>query len=345
MAARRGAVRKGPRNIHDSYFRAVLEDPKRAADFLRCHLPPAIVPLLADEPPELLDTSFVTEVLRNRQSDRLFRVKLKSGEYIFVNVEHASSVVPDMMNRLQRYRQLIWDREEATRSAKPGRIAPILAIVVYHGRARWTAPHSPGDVITADPELQDRMTEDPELRGQMYGPGYRLRDIGRMPEDEWACDPDLKGSLLAFVHAYRGQAGSRVLSRIRDLVSKGTKFEEQTYQYILNTFDIDLETLLATVEAKGATTMASLAEQLISKGRAEGEARGRAEGEARGEARGEAKARASTLNRLLERRFGRVPAAVRERVRSASVHELDAWLDALLDAPTLEAVFEHAPRH
>ena len=79
--------------------------------------------------------------------------------------------------------------------------------------------------------------------------------------------------------------------------------------------------------------MASLAEQLISKGRAEGEARG------------EARGRASILNRLLERRFGRVPATVQERVRSASVHELDAWLDALLDAPTLEAVFEHAPRH
>ena len=91
--------------------------------------------------------------------------------------------------------------------------------------------------------------------------------------------------------------------------------------------------------------MASLAEQLISKGRTEGEARGRAEGEARGRTEGEARGRTSILNRLLERRFGRVPAAFRERVQSASEHEFDAWLDALLDAPTLEAVFEHAPRH
>ena len=341
MAARRGAVRKGPRNIHDSYFRAVLGAPERAADFLRCHLPPAIVPLLADEPPELLDGSFIDNDLRNSQSDLLFRVKLTSGEYIFVIVEHASSVVPGMADRLRRYRQQIWEREEEARGAKPGRITPILAIVVYHGRARWTAPHLPGDVMTADPELQDLVTEDPELHGQMYGPGYRLRDIGRMPENEWACDPDLKSSLLALVHAYRGQAGSRVLSRIRDLLSEGTKFEKQTYRYILKAYDIDLETLLATVETKGATTVASLAEQLISKGRTEGEARGVARGRAEGEARG----RASILNRLLERRFGRVPAAVRERVRSASVHELDAWLDAVLEAPTLEAVFEHASRH
>ncbi len=83
--------------------------------------------------------------------------------------------------------------------------------------------------------------------------------------------------------------------------------------------------------------MGSLAEALISTGRAEGEARRHAEGAVRG--------RASILNRLLERRFGHVPSVVRARIRSASVHELDAWLDAVLDAPTLEAVFEDTARH
>ena len=87
--------------------------------------------------------------------------------------------------------------------------------------------------------------------------------------------------------------------------------------------------------------MGSLAEALISRGRAEGEARG----EARGRAEGEVRGRASILNRLLERKFGPVPSAVRARIRCAPVHELDAWLDAVLDAPTLEAVFEDKSRH
>ena len=111
--------------------------------------------------------------------------------------------------------------------------------------------------------------------------------------------------------------------------------------------------------------MGSLAEALISRGRTEGEAKGRAEGrlegeakgraegraegraagEAEGRAEGEVRGRASILNRLLERRFGNVPSAVRARVWSAPVHELDAWLDGVLDAPTLDAVFEDTPRH
>ena len=60
--------------------------------------------------------------------------------------------------------------------------------------------------------------------------------------------------------------------------------------------------------------------------------------------RGEVQGRASILNRLLERRFGSLPATVRERLRSASVRELDTWGDAVLEAPTLEAVFEGTPR-
>ena len=242
MAARRGADRKAPRNVHDSYFRALLEEPERAADFLRCHLPADIVCLLADEPPELQDGTFVDDDLRNRQSDRLFRVKLQSGDYIFVIVEHASSVDPDMVYRLQRYRQRIWDRERAEPDAKPGRLTPILALVVYHGKARWTAPLSPADVITADPVL----------RVLMCGLGYRLLDLGRMPEDRLARNPDLKGGLLALAHAYRGPVGSRVLHRIRELVSEGTGFERQTFRYILDAFDGDVDTLFATVETKGS---------------------------------------------------------------------------------------------
>ena len=333
MTERRGA----PRNAHDSYFRAILEDPKRAADFLRRHLPPGIVRLLADEPPELLDGSFVDDVLRNRQIDRLFRVKLESGEFIFVIVEHASSVIPKMADRLRHYRQQIRDREEAARDGKPGRMTPILALVVYHGEALWDAPHSHGDVMTGDPAPQDKSTEDPELHGQMYGPDYLVRDIGCVPENQLAGDPDLMAGLLLLMHRYRGPVSDRILYRIRELLSEGTAFENQTYEYILYAYGTDLDTVLATVETKGATSVVNLVEELISKGRAEGHA----EGEAKGEVRG----RASILNRLLERRFGSLPATVRERVRSASVRELDTWGDAVLEAPTLEAVFEGPSRH
>ena len=84
---------------------------------------------------------------------------------------------------------------------------------------------------------------------------------------------------------------------------------------------------------------------VIGRARAEAMAEGEANGEARGRAEGEARGRASLLSRLPEHRFGCLPSRVRNRLRSASVQDLDAWGDAVLDAPKLEAVFEDAPRH
>ena len=58
-----------------------------------------------------------------------------------------------------------------------------------------------------------------------------------------------------------------------------------------------------------------------------GIAKGRIEGESR------------LLKRLLERRFGLLPQWASERLGRAKEDELEAWSEAILTAPTLEAVF------
>ena len=79
----------------------------------------------------------------------------------------------------------------------------------------------------------------------------------------------------------------------------------------------------------------------VAKGMADGVAKGMAEGVAKGVAEGKAKAKgkASTLVRLLGRRFGPLPASTRIRIDGATEKELDDWIDAVLEAPTLAAVF------
>jgi hypothetical protein len=75
---------------------------------------------------------------------------------------------------------------------------------------------------------------------------------------------------------------------------------------------------------------------IFEKGVVEGFGKGRLEGETRG--------RAETLLRLMRRRFGTVPDAAVERVHAAGIEDLDRWADAVLDAPSLDAVFE-PPKH
>jgi hypothetical protein len=67
-------------------------------------------------------------------------------------------------------------------------------------------------------------------------------------------------------------------------------------------------------------------------------AEGRAEGEAKGRAEGEAKGRAEVLLKLLEKKFGSVGPEIRDRVVSATIQDLDRWVERVLSAATLEEV-------
>jgi hypothetical protein len=68
-------------------------------------------------------------------------------------------------------------------------------------------------------------------------------------------------------------------------------------------------------------------EQRVEKGIEQGRAEGQAEGQAK------------SLVRLLERRFGRLPAHLRQRIFAADVQLLGTWFDRVIDAADLQSVF------
>lgn len=59
-----------------------------------------------------------------------------------------------------------------------------------------------------------------------------------------------------------------------------------------------------------------------------------------GKAEGRTEGGAKMLVRLIEKRFGAVSPQLRQRIFSADVATLEAWVERLLDAPDLQSVFE-----
>ncbi len=87
---------------------------------------------------------------------------------------------------------------------------------------------------------------------------------------------------------------------------------------------------LETIEEREKVQYITSVERIgMAKGRVEGLLEGRVEGESR------------LLKRQLERRFGLLPQWVSEQLGSAKEEELEAWSEAILTAPTLEAVFRN----
>ncbi len=75
----------------------------------------------------------------------------------------------------------------------------------------------------------------------------------------------------------------------------------------------------------------------IAKGRIEGRLEGKLEGRIEGESK--------LLRKLLEQRFGALPKWVSDKLNSAGEQDLETWGEAVLAAPTLDAVFENDITH
>jgi len=77
-------------------------------------------------------------------------------------------------------------------------------------------------------------------------------------------------------------------------------------------------------------------QEIYQMGKNEGLLEGRQEGEQKGRQEGEQK----LVMRLLEKRFGKLPTSVKNRLENASPAELDRWSVQLLNANSLEDIFK-----
>jgi len=59
-----------------------------------------------------------------------------------------------------------------------------------------------------------------------------------------------------------------------------------------------------------------------------------------GKIEGKIEGEATLLERQITRRFGPPDAATHERIHTATIEQIERWGDRILDAPTLEAVFD-----
>jgi predicted transposase YdaD len=81
-------------------------------------------------------------------------------------------------------------------------------------------------------------------------------------------------------------------------------------------------------------------ERAMEKGLRQGREEGRQEGLREGLLEGRTELARSTLERLLTRRFGPLPPEAVNRIHQAALPQLETWLDRIIDAPSMQAVFE-----
>ena len=332
--------RKYSAQPHDALFRAIARDPRRATLLFLEHLPQQIRIAVSDKTLVPVDSSLVDKELRQSHCDLLFRTSLLTcpDTAVYVLFEHKSYRDPRTPDQLARYCRLI-RRSHRQHHGEEGSLPYILPIVFYHGNREW-------GTIQED----SWMAWNPFLEKFHPSRTYLVHDLKRMPWEELSQDPHVRSGLGTL--ALPGKAESSDLERIFVALEDEPELRDDVLYYVMKATNVSDEVLRQALNAVGSEsgeeTMDSIANTIekksMARGRAEGMAQGRAEGKAEGRAEGKAEGRAEMLLRLLQKRFEPVPETVQRRVLGASVEELEAWADAVLDASSIDGVLSASPK-
>lgn len=319
---------------HDQFFQTLLDKPGLAGTLLRERLPAEVVALLADEPPELVPGTFVSQRLRAYRTDRLYRTRAVSGRPVLVwtLIEHKAKPEPRIALQLLGYQHQILERWDRTEGRNPdGSLRPLPALitmVVYNGAAEWTVPLSLAEATDADPGIRPHLLD---FR-------YSLVDLGRIPDAQLSRERALRVGLLILKHGPLGRATrKRLLKVAREALRLGYDDLATMIHYLLGDLVDDPRGELARsilnelVPGEEERVMSLVAEQWKAEGFTLGMLKGRAEGKAEG--------KAELLLRLLRRRFTALPEPIEQLVRSADNDRLDAWSERIFDARTLDDLF------
>ncbi len=347
---------------HDALFRAIIDDKDRAAALLRDYLPERVSAQMADTPPKRVAGSFVDEDAHLKHSDGLFEITLKGGRpaLAYVLLEHKSVSEPATPLQILGYMLRIWLRYGDGQAARLRALPVIVPLVFYHGSHSWNVPRVFGEMFDAGEDMA------------RYVPSftYEVHDLGNIPMEELSHNPHVMAGLavLKFVK-HRSDMTREHLEEILRRLPFGTNFAGIVLRYFVARYEWtqpDMEAVLDGIDDEGGKAlMGTLAEtwkkEGEAKGLAAGEALGRekglaagealghekglAEGEAKGLAEGEAKGEAKLLMHLLVKRFGPLPEPVIAQIAAGSIDDLDRWVDRVLDAADLAAVFGERRDH
>jgi predicted transposase YdaD len=327
---------------HDLLFKRAFRVPAHAAAQLRALLPQSLVEQLDLSALSLEPASFVDPEMAERHSDLLFRAPLDDVDvYLYFLFEHQSEPDPLMPYRVLGYVLRIWEQlvqQDRTRKSLP----VVVPLIVHHGDGGWTAPRRLHDLLEGldrVPEIAHLVPDVTLLLDDLHAvddAALRARPLPPFPKVALWVLRDARDVEALFVSlaAWAGE-----LERLVRADPEGQDIQV-VLRYILrvagNTPFETLRQRIVEVAPALSEPMATAAEELFEQGKQQGIQQGLQQGLQQGAE----KTLRATLGRLLRTRFGEPDAATQSRIATASVDELDRWLERVVTAETLDGVFE-----
>ncbi|GAA3961543.1 hypothetical protein GCM10022278_19460 [Allohahella marinimesophila] len=283
---------------------------------------------------EKLNSSYISDDLRERSDDIVWRVKFRGRWlYLYILLEFQSTIDRFMAVRLLTYVGLLYqDLIKSKQLPSAGRPPPVLPVVMYTGDAKWTAALHLNDLTEAVPAELNQFQ--PQLQ-------YCLIDQKRYDAAELEKMENLTAALIRAELAEEPQALIEVLNHLAMWLDRSSQTElrralKEYFGRILTKYDLPGVDVDALADLTEMQTM--LSERVKEWGRPYREAleAGRKLGIEQGREEGAELAEAKILKRQLTKRFGLLDEETIAQIDKASSAQLELWLDQVLEAESLQ---------
>ena len=312
--------------MHDAAYKDLFSHPRMVVDLLRGFAAREWSDALDFSTLEKLPAEYVSDDFRQRHGDAVWRLRFRNDTwmYLLVMLEFQSSADPYMAVRILVYTGLLYqDLIRRGELGDAGRLPPVLPVVLYNGRPRWTAPVEVGDLISPVGEVLSRFQ--PSQR-------YFLLDEGRWGEDDLP-RRNLVSALVGLENSRSAASLSKVLEALSDWVEGPGEdelrraFVEWVRQAVLpGRFGESVLPVVQALEGGGAMLAERVkewTEQWLREGREQGLQQGLEQGREQGLERGIERGRAEERALLCRQASRKFDAETAERLSGLLNHLSD----------------------
>ena len=328
---------------HDHSYKQLFSNPELVRDLLQGFVHEDWVTKLDLTTLERVNGSYVSDDLREREDDIIWKVRFGSNWiYVYLLIEFQSTVDKYMALRIMTYLGLLYQDLQKTDNLPPeGKLPPVLPLVLYNGKKRWKSAKNiteliqniTGDLAKYQPACQYLLLEENQFSTKDL-PAHNLvsaifeLEKSQYPEDirevvknlvEWLKSPEqtsIRRAFTVWIH--------RVLLPAR---LPGQEIPEAND--------------LLEVENMLAERVKEWTQEWKEEGLQKGIQEGIQEGIQKGMQKGMQKAYATMLWSQLEEKFGTLSKEFKTKINQADDKQLLEWSKRILTASSLGDIFDN----
>ncbi|SKA96162.1 conserved hypothetical protein (putative transposase or invertase) [Caloramator quimbayensis] len=336
-------------NPHDKFFKETFSNIEVAKDFIRNYIPANIIKIIDLDTLELQKDSFINEQLQEVFSDMLFKVNINNNDgYIYFLFEHKSYISKQTALQLIKYMVEIW--EMSIKSEGIGKLPVIIPLVIYHGKEKWRAKKSLGDIIEGYNELEE------DIKRYIPNFEYLLYDISRYKDEDIKGHVQLRIMLSIFRDIFIKDVremqdtilkAANYLSELEDKQT-GIQYFETYMRYIFSSYNemtrSDFENIAKKIEKtfiEGSEHIMTLADIFRKEGLEEGLEKGLEEGLEKGRKEGKKEVLTKSVIKLLTKKFGILPNEIKNKIENVDIAILEIIVEDILEIQSIDEIMKY----